>query len=386
MSSRARFCLGMCFDFIPISSYTALFNWTILFLILGAVYQAGTGGIFSASTARLDSLAGFLFVVALIMYMGARPVSAEFGDTINYAAEFQTLQQGEAGNWKAQLTGMKGEWLFAVILHAWVQHGNVHDYFLTCSAVYVGALALASYRIFGARWFIPFLITCAMFTFWVYGVNGVRNGMAASVMILGLTFRSNLKMLLLCTVLAVSLHKSMMLLAAAGVCAWFITDTRYYVAAWVGSILAVILAGPAIGEMIASSGFFDDPRLTLYINQADELKASSALFSSVGFRWDFLIYSALPIVTGCYFLFREEYRDVMYTWLLNIYIAANAFWILCMYAAFSNRFAQLSWFLMGFVFIYPFFKQRFWADQEKKLACFIPVVYAFTFYMNIYNA
>ena len=35
----------------------------------------------------------------------------------------------------------------------------MHDYFLTCSAVYVGALALASYRIFGARWFIPFLIT-----------------------------------------------------------------------------------------------------------------------------------------------------------------------------------------------------------------------------------
>lgn len=376
----------MCFDFVPISLYTALFNWTVLFFVLGAVYQAGTGGIYSPATARLDSMAGILFVLALIMYMGARPVSGEFGDTINYAAEFQTLQEGEAGNWKAQLTGMKGEWLFAVILHAWVQHGSVHDYFLTCSAVYVGALALASYRIFGARWFIPFLVACAMFTFWVYGVNGIRNGMAASVMILGLTFRKNLKMLLLFTVLAVSLHKSMMLLAAAGALAWFVTDTRYYVAAWLGCIGAVILAGPAIGEMIASSGFFDDPRLTLYINQADELKASSALFSSVGFRWDFLVYSALPIATGCYFLFREEYRDVMYTWLLNIYIAANAFWILCMYAAFSNRFAQLSWFLMGFVFIYPFFKHRFWADQEKKLACFIPVIYVFTFYMNIYNA
>ena len=57
-----------------------------------------------------------------------------------------------------------------------------------------------------------------------------------------------------------------------------------------------------------------------------------------------------------------------------------------MYAAFSNRFAQLSWFLMGFVFIYPFFKYRFWADQEKKLAGFFPLIYAFTFYMNIYNA
>lgn len=157
-------------------------------------------------------------------------------------------------------------------------------------------------------------------------------------------------------------------------------------AAWLACIVAVILAGPAIGEMIASSGLFDDPRLTLYISSAEEVKAASPFFSSTGFRWDFLLYSALPIVTGCYFIFRQEYRDVMYTWLLNIYIAANAFWILCMYAAFSNRFAQLSWFLMGFVFIYPFFKHRFWTDQERKLACFFPLIYAFTFYMNIYNA
>lgn len=376
----------MCFDFIPVSLYTALFNWIILFFMFGAVYQAGTGVIYSDSLAKISSFTGFVFVLALIVYMGARPVHAEFGDTINYAAEFQNLQAQESGNWMTQLTSMHGEWLFAVILHAWVQHGNVHDYFMTCSAVYVGALALASYRFFGERWFVPFLTACAMFTFWVYGVNGVRNGMAASVMILGLSFRNNLKYLLLFAVLSVSIHKSMMLLIGAGACAWVLTDTRYYVAAWFGCIMAVLLAGPAIGEMIASSGLFDDPRLNLYINSADEIKASSPLFSSTGFRWDFLLYSALPIITGCYFIFRQEYQDVMYTWLLNIYIAANAFWVLCMYAAFSNRFAQLSWFLMGFVFIYPFFKHRFWADQEKKLACFFPLIYAFTFYMNIYNA
>lgn len=351
-----------------------------------AVYQAGTGVIYTGSMAKMNNFTGFVFVVALILYMGARPVSPEFGDTINYAAEFQTLQTEESGNWMAQATSLRGEWLFALILHAWVQYGNVHDYFLSCSAVYVGALALASYRIFGGRWFIPFLTACAMFTFWVYGVNGIRNGMAASVMILGLSFRDNLKYLVLFSLLAVSLHKSMALLIGAGACAWFLTDTRYYVAAWLACIVAVILAGPAIGEMIASSGLFDDPRLTLYISSAEEVKAASPFFSSTGFRWDFLLYSALPIVTGCYFIFRQEYRDAMYTWLLNIYIAANAFWILCMYAAFSNRFAQLSWFLMGFVFIYPFFKYRFWADQEKKLAGFFPLIYAFTFYMNIYNA
>lgn len=376
----------MCFDFIPVSSYTPLFNWVIFFLMLFAVYQAGTGTILSPSTIKMNSLFGFLFTIALILYMGARPVNAIFGDTINYAAEFQILQLKEAGDWMSKLSAMKGEWLFAVVLHAWVQYGDVHDYLLTCSAVYVGCQALACRRMFGVGWFIPFLTMCAMFTFWVYGVNGIRNGMAAAVMILGFAFRDNLKVLVICALLAVGLHKSMMLLIAAGACAWIVTDTRLYVAAWFACIVAVILAGPGIGEMIASSGLFDDPRLSLYVNQADELKATSALFSSIGFRPDFLLYSALPIATGCYFVFRQQFQDKMYVWLLNIYIAANAFWVLCMYAAFSNRFAQLSWFLMGLVFIYPFFKCRFWPDQEKKLARFFPMIYLFTFYMNIFNA
>lgn len=121
-----------------------------------AVYQAGTGVIYTGSMAKMNNFTGFVFVVALILYMGARPVSPEFGDTINYAAEFQTLQTEESGNWMAQATSLRGEWLFALILHAWVQYGNVHDYFLSCSAVYVGALALASYRIFGGRWSFPF--------------------------------------------------------------------------------------------------------------------------------------------------------------------------------------------------------------------------------------
>lgn len=94
-----------------------------------AVYQAGTGVIYTGSMAKMNNFTGFVFVVALILYMGARPVSPEFGDTINYAAEFQTLQTEESGNWMAQATSLRGEWLFALILHAWVQYGNVHDYF-----------------------------------------------------------------------------------------------------------------------------------------------------------------------------------------------------------------------------------------------------------------
>ena len=129
--------------------------------------------------------------------------------------------------------------------------------------------------------------------------------MAASVMILGLTFRNNLKMMLLCAVLAASLHKSMMLLAAAGACAWFVTDTRYYWRdGWEYS--GRHLGGTRHWGDDCLLRLFDDPRLTLYINQADGIEGVLPSVQQRGFPLGFLIYSALPIATGCYFLFRRS--------------------------------------------------------------------------------
>ena len=124
----------MCIKLIQVTLYTALFNWIILLLMAVAVYQSGTGVIYSGSTVKINNFTGFVFVMALILYMGARPVSPEFGDTINYAAEFQTLQTEESGNWMAQAASLRGEWLFAVILHAWEQYGYDLDYIKSWTA------------------------------------------------------------------------------------------------------------------------------------------------------------------------------------------------------------------------------------------------------------
>ena len=104
---------------------------------------------------------------------------------------------------------------------------------------------------------------------------------------------------------------------------------------------------------------------------------------SMTFRWDFLLYSAMGVFVGYYFIFRRNFRDEYYHWLYNTFLITNAFWVLVIRAAYSNRFAQISWFIMPVILIYPFMKQRFWQSHEKILGAALLVFYVFAFYYNI---
>jgi len=104
-------------------------------------------------------------------------------------------------------------------------------------------------------------------------------------------------------------------------------------------------------------------------------------FVSTGFRWDFLVYSATAIYAGYYFIVKRQFKDIFYIQLFNIYVIANAFWVLVIRASFSNRFAYLSWFLMAIIIFYPFFKQQFFVKQQKVLAYTMLGYAGFTYFM-----
>ncbi len=71
------------------------------------------------------------------------------------------------------------------------------------------------------------------------------------------------------------------------------------------------------------------------------------------FRWDFLLYSSMPILIGAYTLFVRKIYNNTYLILLGTYMYANSFWILVIRGLFSNRFAYLSWFIYPIVLAYP---------------------------------
>jgi hypothetical protein len=360
-------------DYIPIHSYTDYFNYLVFVLIVVAVLESFSGKLFKPEVRAVNSIVGFIVVITVILYMGLRPVSHIFGDTVNYAQSFSRLQM----NIEQFQMFSDGEWIFNTIMFWFAKHGNIHNFFLFCTTIYVGSLWWAFRRIFKEDYLIPFIIVLGMFTFWSYGVNGIRNGMAASIIILALTFRQHFTIMAILSILALGIHKSLYLLLMAATIAYFFKDSKIYFRIWVGCILVSLVMGNWVADMLANSDLLGDDRFASYVSGNN----TEDTFSHTGFRWDFLLYSAIPVAVGYYVIFEKEYTDKFYIWLFNIYLIANAFWIIVIRASFSNRFAQISWFLIPLVLAYPFFMKRFWNDQPVKIGYIVIVSYLYTFYL-----
>lgn len=371
------------FTFVPGWLYVPLFDWMILLLILTTVAKCNDGTVYKWNASKDTRFWGNIFVIFLILYIGLRPTTTfseypDFCDTFNYKADIIALKQSGIQSWLDTDPFSKGEWLYACIESISAAYANEHLAFLLCATAYVGCAALFCQRTFDNQWFIPFLMICAAFTFFAYGANGVRNGMAASMVILAFSYRDKLWLAALLCFLAIGVHKSMMLLIASSLLCWKITNPKLYIAGWLLCILAAAVAGGTLSTAIASSGIIEDERFASY-----GIRGASSNGYYTGFRADFILYSSLPIITGAFFIFKKRYQDTIYIWLYNIYITSNAFWVLMMYASFSNRFAQLSWFIMPIVCIYPWMKHSFWkTGQSKRLGNYILICYAYTFFSH----
>jgi hypothetical protein len=155
-------------------------------------------------------------------------------------------------------------------------------------------------------------------------------------------------------------------------------------AAWVACVIVSYFAGFTIQNMLAALpiGIGED-RFSEYLTMTEDQMRSDGLIVTMSFRWDFIAYSALGVGVGYYFIFKRKFDDEYYHWIYNTYLALNAFWILIIRAAYSNRFAQISWFILPIVLIYPFMRERFWINQEKMLTVGILIFYAFGFITNM---
>ena len=364
-------------DFVPTGQYAYYFNITILVMMGVAFWQCSVGTILRKDVASFNATWGFIFSVLLILYMGLRPATAEFGDTVNYANTFYRMQEStEPFVWQ-----WKTEWFFNNMQNWFAKHSDIHMFFAVCAFLYIAPLWLAMRRMFGTYSYIPLLVIMGMFSFWTYGVNGVRNGIGASLFILAISYVNNIPLMFLFAFLAIGFHTSILLMIGAGVMAWFVKNSYIYLAIWIISILVSYAFGGTIQSFLANLSIFSfEERFEGYLTQ--ETDVSNVIYVSSAFRWDLIAYSALGTIMGYYFIFRRNFKDEYYHWIYNIYLICNAFWILIIRAAFSNRFAQISWFILPVVLIYPFMKQRFWVNHEKMLGYALILFYIYTFFEN----
>jgi hypothetical protein len=356
------------FDFISPDYYLTVYYNILLIATIGIIFHTLKYAGHELNIASFNKMAAFSTFVLATLYIGLRPLSVYFGDMHAYAFVYNRYAEGNAQE-------LNGDILFNAYMKGCSSIMDANTWFLLSAFIYIGCLYWACKRMFPDYVFIAFFMCITAFSFWGYAVNGIRNGIATSIVVLAISFYDKKWLGILLCVLAAGIHKSILLPFGALVLAWFYSNMRFYMAVWFICIILSNILGVFWESFFSTLGLVDDDRFSNYIIST----AHASEFSSVGFRWDFLLYSMVPIAMGYYAVIHKGLNDKLYLLLLNTYIIANAFWILVIRASFSNRFAYLSWFLYPIVLIYPAIKFNIWKKPYAKTGIVIFLHFAFTY-------
>ncbi|MFW2137260.1 EpsG family protein [Chryseobacterium sp. TY4] len=363
------------FDWIPVSIYTPVHYYMLFVIVLFVLVNSCLTEIDNQINLKLLQLCIGTYVIILILYMGLRPISGTyFGDTANYAIAYYRMQAGEE-------VKIEKDYAFNYFMKWCSGVMNVSSFYLLLDVLYVMPMLLFSKKFFGQFWWLGALFMISSFSFWAAGTNGLRNGLGTSIFLLGLFFYRQKWLLYPLFALSYFMHASLVIPIAAFVISGLYKNPKVYLAIWLLAIPLSLAGGSAWATFFANLGFAEDRTQGYLTGGSDEYNSQ---FSQSGFRWDFLLYSASAIFAGWYFILKKKITDKFYIHLFGIYCIANAFWILVITAAFSNRFAYLSWFLMPVVIAYPMFRYKIWPRQFPYLGIILFLYYLFTFIMNIF--
>jgi hypothetical protein len=348
---------------------------TVICLAFGLRYISSNG--YEMQEEGSSEIMPILLATILIIWLGNRPINgAYFGDTANYAISYALQDVSDVKmNWH-------GEWVWELLVSTCKAAGlSVSTFFIIIEAGYIISVLWAIKRFMPENMLLGIMFVLTSLSFFSYGVNGLRNGLACHFTILGISFLTDKKYLpcAILFIMALGIHRSVMLPIVASLIGAFLMKsphTAIYI--WIASIFASLVAGNALTSHIASFGF--DDRISNYIVTANDLSG----FSRVGFRWDFLLFSAMPILMIWYICVKRRISDTWYDLIAIVYCLSNSFWIIVNRSSFSNRFAYLSWFIYPLVIAYPLANLPIWEDQDKKTGIILIAYCGFTVVMNVF--
>ncbi|MFH6769251.1 EpsG family protein [Gaetbulibacter aquiaggeris] len=355
---------------VPIDWYYPLYLNLSFFLALFTFFHALILDLDDKKNLVYINFIGYLLLFFLIIHIGQRPISARFGDTTNYYKSYLAYANGAPIN-------DANDYGWHIFMKAMASITSIHTFFTVCAVIYIFPMYRISKLYFKEYWFYAFFMFIISFSFWTYGVNGMRNGAACSLFLWGVTYQRNKVVMSLFFLIAVLFHKTTLLPIFAFIATSYFNNPKVYFKIWLLCIPLSLTLGTVWVSLFANLGFGGDDRLAGYLTS----QAEAGTFSQTGFRWDFLFHSTFAVFAGWYFVLKKKFVDQIYFQLLNTYLICNGFWILVINANYSNRFAYLSWFMMAIVIIYPLLKERFFINQHLMIGKVMVLYFSFTYFM-----
>lgn len=359
--------------------YNQVYYWIAFILCAFVFFRYSTSSNNRLLLRQNTFVPALLLSVLAILYLGLRPTHYVFGDMVTYANGYRV------GMINGVAIEAKGEWFFAWIQQMLINLGQKESmFFLVCAVGYIYLQYWVCKKLLWENVWIAMLFILSAFEFYEFAVNGVRNGLACAIVMAAMTIAikaDGKKMqLLIAAIIAFldfSIHKSTIIPIGCAVAAlYYIKNPKYALYIWVASIFLSLVAG---NFFVSKMGVF----LAGEAKYADYAAGHSteANFSRSGFRWDFLLYSAMPVLLIYYVNIKKKIREKVFDYLAVTYLLANSVWILVIQMNYSNRVAYLSWFLYPLVLAYGLIRLHIWDDQDRKIGFFLLAHAGFTLAM-----
>jgi hypothetical protein len=305
----------------------------------------------------------------LFVFISLRPIDPIFSDMETYVLIFDQYKARMAFDYSDIAFHY-----FNLLLSSTV---DANTYFMVCAAIYIAPLFLATRKIFKSYWVFGMLFLVGSFSFWSYGTNTIRSGMASSLFIYGLSREKLLSKVVFIT-LSIGFHFSMIIPATALTISHVYKVPKPYFILWISSIFLSLFAGTYFSDLFAGISAEED-RIGYLSTLAD-----GGIFRRTGFRWDFVAYSTMPILMSIYYIYFKKFYDNFYLIISSLYLITNSAWILIIQVAYTDRFAYLSWFVMGLMISYPPLKFDNFPNRFQHIGVILFTYFSLTYLMQFY--
>ena len=351
--------------------YVYMYTAVVFLLTLLKVNVYSRLSFIPMSQRRIEPLDGaVVLTILMIIFIGFRPISYVFTDMTGYT------QAMVDGRFEGQDIRWDTNYLFQPMMAFLSSHGaSKRTPIVILAIINFGATFIAMRKMFPKDVLIAMLVFFGAFSTFGAATNGLKAGCAAALFLVSLAYREKKLICCIFIFLSMGFHHSMQLPIVAFVLCSLYKQTKIYFLFW---LLCFFISAAHLTDFMNMFESVTDEHGSIYFNEG----LIREYEGKMGFRWDFILYSAMPLLLGHYFIFKKKITSEKYQFLLNLYLLVNAVWMLCMYAQFTNRIAYLSWLMYPVMIIYPFLNTKTGVGPTRLFRNVVIVHIGFTLFMQ----
>lgn len=355
--------IAINFSFLFLITILLVFIVTALNLILKNTINSNT--IYPVSNVKTVLLCVFVLII-----IGFYPIELGSDKSI-YLKYFNHYNESTLFEFKDV------GWYYYIIFCRAIFYNATFFFFITSLLYFLGYFVFIKKLVNNNHLFFFLLTIFGSLGYLGYGVNTIRAGLALSFLLIAISNSKINLFFIFFSIISISIHKSMMIPLAGFILTFFLPKNKIFIYIWFTFLVISIVKVDVISNFISDLFVDTDSRVGEYLN------AENTKFYKTGFRYDFLFYSLISIVCGYYYIYKLKFTNTLYNRLFNVYLFANAFWLLLIRIPFNDRFAYLSWFLQPFLILYPLFYKKNIKNRQIKVALSIGILILINFILNI---